>query len=287
MTGRDGRSDANRSGLHRDLAACGVVDRIREDGGIRSVRALLEHGRRELLHALHRADTGADDRADARAVVVVHVETCVLQRELGSDHREDTEAVDALPLLRREELGRVEAGAADPRAVLPRERRAPFLEGLQRLVRVGAGAREGRDAGDDDPVEVGQRRRRVTEARAGPYDARVRAPEGEVVRHRDVDVEGPRLVRHVVEVALRVGLREVRGRRRDLLLDRLDDDDVLDRAGCAEQVADHRLRAADRGLVRMVAEADLRRSGLGRIVLGGARAVAVHVVDVVRLHAGG
>ena len=49
-------------------------------------------------------------------------------------------------------------------------------------------------------------------------------------------------------------------------------------------MTDHRLRAADRGLVRMLSEADLRRCGLRGIVLRSSRAVAVDIRDVVRVH---
>ena len=118
-----------------------------------------------------------------------------------------------------------------------------------------------------------------------PDDAGIGAAEREVVRDRDGDRHRPRLVGDVVQIAFGIALAVVRGRRRDLVRDRLDGDDVLDRARCAQQVTDHRLRAADGGVVRVLSEPDLRRRGLGRIVLRRAGAVTVDVRDLVRVDA--
>src|SRR5262249_58098376 len=101
--------------LDRNLSSCGVVDGVREDGRIRSGGAFLEGGTRELLHALHRPDAGADDRADARAVVLVDLDARVLERELRADQREEADSVHALALFRREILRRIEVDAPDER----------------------------------------------------------------------------------------------------------------------------------------------------------------------------
>ena len=133
--------------------------------------------------------------------------------------------------------------------------------------------------GDHDAVDV---RRGAARPRARPGRAHTTlalAPPNAKLFETATSIASSRAsFGHVVEVALGIGLRVVRGRRRDLVLDRLDGDDVLDRAGGAEQVADHRLRAADGRLVGVLAEPDLRRCGLRRVVLRRARAVAVDVV---------
>ena len=72
-----------------------------------------------------------------------------------------------------------------------------------------------------------------------------------------------RLVRDVVEVALRVGRLVVDRRREDALVEREHAHHRLDRAGRPEAVAGHRLRRRDRELVRVVAEDLLDRPRLG------------------------
>ena len=54
-----------------------------------------------------------------------------------------------------------------------------------------------------------------------------------------------------------------------------------DGAGRAEQVADHRLRRADRHLVGVVAEGGLDRARLGHVVERRRRAVGDDLVDLV------
>ena len=71
----------------------------------------------------------------------------------------------------------------------------------------------------------------------------------------------PRLARHVVEVEPLVGLLVVERRRGDPVAQRQQRGDRLDRAGGAEQVADRRLRRADRDLRRaLLAERRLQRA---------------------------
>ena len=92
-------------------------------------------------------------------------------------------------------------------------------------------------------------------------------------------------VGHVVEVAVGVRIFIVDGRVDDAAVDREQRRDGLDRAGRAEQVTDHRLGAADRDLVCVVAEGDLQGLRLAGVVELGRGSVRVDVVDVLRLQA--
>src|SRR5262245_39935203 len=54
------------------------------------------------------------------------------------------------------------------------------------------------------------------------------------------------LVRHIIEIALRIGRLIVHRRRNDAALDRHDRGDQLDRAGGGDQMAQHALAAGNR-----------------------------------------
>jgi spermidine synthase len=69
----------------------------------------------------------------------------------------------------------------------------------------------------------------------------VRAAKSERVREGVIDRHGTPHVRHVVEIALGIGLVEVDGRRSDLMVDRQRGYARLEPAGGAEQMARHRL----------------------------------------------
>src|SRR5258707_12125606 len=76
-------------------------------------------------------------------------------------------------------------------------------------------------------------------------------------------------VGHIVEVAFRVWVFVVDRRVDEAAVDGQQSRDRLHRAGRAEQVADHRLGAADRDSVGVVAEGELQRLGLtGTVELG-------------------
>ena len=96
----------------------------------------------------------------------------------------------------------------------------------------------------------------------------------------------PRVVRDVVEVALRVGLAVVDRRRQHPVAQREHAHDRLDRAGRSERVAHHRLRRRDGELVGVVAEDVLDRLRLGGVAERGGGAVRVDVADALGLDAG-
>ena len=102
---------------------------------------------------------------------------------------------------------------------------------------------------DEARQRAGITRRRPPEEHAGVVPA-----EAHRVRQRDVDLHAARLVRHVVEVALGIGIAVVDRRRQDALVQRADAHHRLDRAGRPEEVPEHRLRRRDRELVRVRAE---------------------------------
>ena len=108
------------------------------------------------------------------------------------------------------------------------------------------------------------------------------AAEAEGIAHGHVDAGLARLVRHVVEVAGRVGIVEIDRGRQDVVLDRLDAENELRRARRAEQVPGHRLGRADGQLLRVVAEDGLDRLGLGHVADRRRGAVGVDVIDLVQ-----
>ena len=123
---------------------------------------------------------------------------------------------------------------------------------------------------DQRPVAV--ERRPPFQGLAGelPEDqAGVVAAEAEVVRQRDIDVDLPRLVRHVVEVALRVGSLVVDRRRNGIPLAGEDRQDRLDRAGGAEAVSGRAFGGGDGGAPRLVlAERNLDHARLAGVSTG-------------------
>ena len=131
-------------------------------------------------------------------------------------------------------------------------------------------------------------RTRVSESSSRPampqstppqQDAAVVAAEAHRVRERDVDLDAARLVRHVVEVALRVGVPVVDRRRQHAVVERQRAHHRLDRAGRPEAVARHGLRRRDRELVGVVAEDLLQRPRLGEVAERRRGAVRVDVAD--------
>ena len=91
-----------------------------------------------------------------------------------------------------------------------------------------------------------------------------------------------RLVRDVVEVALRVGVPVVDRRRQHAVVERERAHHRLERAGGAEAVARHRLRRGDGEPVGVVAEDLLERARLGEVAERRRGAVGVDVADPLR-----
>jgi hypothetical protein len=80
----------------------------------------------------------------------------------------------------------------------------------------------------------------------------VGAAEAEVVLQRDVDLHRPRRVGAVVQVALRILVEDVDGRRRDLVMHGEHGEYRFQAAGAAQQVTGHRLGGIHHGLLRRV-----------------------------------
>src|SRR6266550_3762904 len=93
----------------------------------------------------------------------------------------------------------------------------------------------------------------------GEDEGGVRAAEPEGVRKYVLRFYRPRLVRHVVEVALRIGRLVVDRRWQDAVLDDQRADRCFQSAGRAEKVARHRLGGADGELVSLIAKNRLDR----------------------------
>ena len=116
---------------------------------------------------------------------------------------------------------------------------------------------------------------------APEHERGVVAAEPERVRDADLDLLVPRLVRDVVEVALRIGRVLVDRRREDAALEREDRERRFDRAGGAEGVPGRSLRRRDRRAVRLVlAERELQDSRLARVADRRRGSVGVHVADL-------
>src|SRR6516225_7888799 len=113
-------------------------------------------------------------------------------------------------------------------------------------------------------------------------DRRVGAAEAEGVGQRRADLHLARRVGHKVEIALRVLLEEIRGRRCDLIADGEHREYRLDRCRRAKEMAGHRFGRRDRELCSMLAEAALYRDAFGDVSQRSGGAVCVDVVDVRR-----
>src|SRR5262249_35141858 len=99
-------------------------------------------------------------------------------------------------------------------------------------------------------------------------ERRVGPAEAERVRDRRPYVGPARLVRHVVEVALGVGIVEIDRRSDDARLERLRHDQRLERAGRSDQVPGHRLRRAHRDPEGVIAQRELDALGLVDVAEG-------------------
>src|SRR4051794_38411951 len=87
------------------------------------------------------------------------------------------------------------------------------------------------------------------------HDDRVILPaEAEAVAHGNVALRLPRLVRHIIQVALRIRLGEVHGWWENLIADRQNAGDELHRARGGDEVAHHALDAADGDVFGMLAK---------------------------------
>src|SRR5215207_4154392 len=112
------------------------------------------------------------------------------------------------------------------------------------------------------------------------------AAEAHGVRQGHTHICLARVVRDVVEVALRIRVRVVDRRRKNPVADRERAHDRLDSARGTEHVTHHRLGRGNGELVRVVAEYLLDRLGLRQIAEGSGRAVSIDVVDLLRRQAG-
>src|SRR6185437_4125004 len=106
----------------------------------------------------------------------------------------------------------------------------------------------------------------ATSARDGAKDdRRVRSTEAERVRKRDANRHRPRDARHEIEIALRIGIDEIRGGRRDLIANRQRREDRLDAGRGTQQMPGHRFRRRDGKLVGVLAERALYRDAFGDV----------------------
>ena len=165
-----------------------------------------------------------------------------------------------------------EAREAEPRRARPGlGPTSPAATGAGRLVRRWADAPRDRVRSRRPPV-----RRASAGRRASRWCRRSRSRS----RAR-LDLGLPRRVRHVVEVAVRVGRLVVDRRRQDALLEREHRDDRLDAAGGAEEVAGHRLRRRHRQARRAWSPNTCLIARVSVLSLYGRRgAVGVDVADV-------
>ena len=103
------------------------------------------------------------------------------------------------------------------------------------------------------------------DVRATEHERRVAPAEPERIRERDPRAHVPRLVRDVIERALRIRPLEVDRRRQDAGLERADAQQRLERPGRAEQVTRHRLRGGHRDAIDVRPEDRADRARLGGI----------------------
>src|SRR5258708_36890458 len=85
----------------------------------------------------------------------------------------------------------------------------------------------------------------------------VSAAEAKGIGEYDIDLRFARLIRHIVQVAVRIGRRVVHGWRDDLIAQRQDTDASFEASRAAEQMSGHALRRTHRQLRSIAAEAAL------------------------------
>ena len=90
-------------------------------------------------------------------------------------------------------------------------------------------------------------------------------------------------MRHVVEVALGIGVIEVDGRRRHLITQRKNAENTFDYAGGTQQVAGHRLGRAHRETCGMSPKSLFDRDGFRAISEHGRGRVGVQILDCRRI----
>src|ERR1022692_4051800 len=120
--------------------------------------------------------------------------------------------------------------------------------------------------------------------RSGPRpegEGGVGAAETEGIVQRDADFLLARFVRHVIQIAFRIGILLVDGGRHDAVFDREHGKHRFNRAGRAERMSRHRFGRADPDLRRALAENLLDRLRLGDIALRRRSAVRIDIVDLV------
>ena len=110
----------------------------------------------------------------------------------------------------------------------------------------------------------------------------VGAAETERIRERVLDLGFARVVRNVIEIALRIGSFLVDRRRQNLIAQRQHADARLEAARAAEQMPGHGLGRADGNFLGVVAEDALQRGRLDRVAQRRRSAVRVDVADMVR-----
>src|SRR5713101_6602483 len=111
-------------------------------------------------------------------------------------------------------------------------------------------------------------------------------PEPKRIRQGGAQRHAPGRVGHIIEIASRVLVKQVRGRGRDLIANREHRENRLHSSGRTEQVPGHGFRRADCKLPCMIAEAAFDRYGLGEIAQRCRGSVGVDVVDVLAIESG-
>src|SRR5581483_10915005 len=114
----------------------------------------------------------------------------------------------------------------------------------------------------------------------------VRAAEAERIGQRVLDIHGARVIRHIVEIALRIGEFVIDGGRRDLIANGQNREAGLESTGPAEQVPRHGLGGTHCELVGVIAEASFNGQRLDLIANFGGGAVRVDVLDLLAADAG-
>ena len=114
------------------------------------------------------------------------------------------------------------------------------------------------------------------------------ATETEIVRHRDLKRRVGHIldVRHVIEVAIRVGRLVIDRRWHHLLLEHLTADSRLDATSCSKEMANRTFRRRDLDLRRVIFKRNLVREGLEFVIERSRCPVGVDVPNLGRRTAG-
>ena len=105
--------------------------------------------------------------------------------------------------------------------------------------------------------------------------------ESERIRHGYRKISLHRLVRSIVQVAFRLDLIKIDGRRHDSVLEGKDGSNSLNGTGCTKHVTDRAFYRADMSLVGIISQSQFESLGLADIIQGRTCTMGIYIKDII------